>query len=222
MPIKTFLLLLFILSGFDASAYQIDWKEIDVDPNVKVYAGSVKGIDLVAFKGVDVLNHSMADIIEVLSDIEKAELWINGMVEADTVEVLGPTSRIDYNRQHLPWPLNDRDFVFQITTRISADLRQIVFDLQSVEHGNKPVRPDIVRASLLQSYLKLKALPENKTMLEIMMLADPKGMLPVWLVNLVNRQWAPNTINGLRRYLQENHSPVLSPVGYKNASETKR
>lgn len=222
MPIKILFLLFFALSVFDASAYQIDWEEIDEDPSVKVYVGSVEGMDLLAFKGVDSLNHSMADIIAVLSDIDKADEWINGMVEADTVEVLGPTSRIDYNRQHIPWPLSDRDFVFKITTRVSADQRQIVFDLKSVEHDNKPVRPDIVRASLLQSYLKLTAQTEIKTTLEIMMLADPKGMLPVWLVNMVNRQWAPNTINSLRRYMQENFSPVLGPVGSTKAPAVNR
>ncbi|MGR9117326.1 MAG: START domain-containing protein [Gammaproteobacteria bacterium] len=219
MPIRTVLLLLSAILSFDSPAYQIDWKEIDVDPNVKVYAGSVEGLDLVAFKGIDILDHSMADIIAVLSDIGKADQWINGMVEADIVEVLGPTSRIDYNRQHLPWPFSDRDFVFKITTRVSADGQKIVFDLKSVEHDKKPVRPNIVRARLLQSYLKLKASPENKTMLEIMMLADPKGALPIWLVNLVNRQWAPNTINSLRRYLKEIYIPGVSPVGYTQVSD---
>ncbi len=193
-----------------------------MDPNIKVYAGNVDGLDLVAFKGIDILDHSMADIIAVLSDIEIADQWINGMMEADIVEVLGPTSRIDYNRQHLPWPLSDRDFVFKITTRVSEDGRQIVFDLKSIEHDKKPVRPNIVRARLLQSYLKLKASPENKTTLEIMMLADPEGVLPIWLVNLVNRQWAPNTINSLRRYLEKHYSPVLTPVGYTKASDTNR
>lgn len=222
MPIKIILLFLSAIFSFDSPAYQIDWKEIDVDPNIEVYAGSVEGLDLVAFKGIDILDHSMADIIAVLSDIEKAEQWINGMVEADIVEILGQTSRIDYNRQHLPWPLSDRDFVFKITTRVSADQRQIVFDLKSVEHDKKPVRPNIVRARLLQSYLKLIALAENKTTLEIMMLADPEGVLPIWLVNLVNRQWAPNTINGLRRYMKKHYSPVLGPVGYTKASDSNR
>lgn len=217
MPIKLILLVLSALLSFDTSAYQIDWKEIDVDSNIKVYAGRVEGLDLVAFKGVDILHHSMADIISVLSDIEKADQWINGMVEADIVEVLGPTARIDYNRQHLPWPLSDRDFVFKITTRLSDDRRQIIFDLASVEHEQKPIRPNIVRGRLLKSYLKLEALAANKTALEIMMLADPKGALPVWLFNLVNRQWAPNTINGLRNYLNQHYRPVINTVEFQQS-----
>ncbi len=222
MRIKTVFLLLSAILCSKAAAYQIDWTEIDEDPSVKVYAGRVEGIDLVAFKGVDILNHSMADIISVLSDIEIAEQWINGMVEADIVEVLGPTARIDYNRQHLPWPLSDRDFVFEITTRIFDDQRQIVFDLKSVEHRQKPVRPGIVRGRLLQSYLKLKKLAEKRTALEIMMLADPQGALPVWLVNLVNRQWAPNTINSLRNYLNQHSPPAIKTVDYSTAVDGYR
>ncbi|WP_031435385.1 START domain-containing protein [Methylomarinum vadi] len=215
MPIRFIQLVLSATLSFDASAYQIDWSEIDVGSNVKVYAGRVEGLDLVAFKGVDILHHSMTDIISVLSDIEKADQWINGMVEADIVEILGPTTRIDYNRQHLPWSLNDRDFVFKITTRLSDDRQQIIFDLASVEHEQKPIRPNIVRGHLLKSYLKLRALAANKTALEIMMLADPKGALPVWLVNLVNRQWAPNTINGLRNYLKQHYRPEINTVDYR-------
>lgn len=221
MPLKPILLLLSALFSCETSAYQIDWTEIDVDPRVKVFAGRVEGLDLVAFKGIDVLNHSLADIISVLSDIEKADQWINGMVEADIVEVLGPTTRIDYNRQHLPWPLSDRDFVFKITTRLSDDRRQITFDLKSVAHEQKPVRPNIVRARLLRSYLTLKALADDRTKLEIMMLADPAGALPVWLVNLTNRHWAPNTINGLRRYLDE-QVPSVNTAAYPQVSESYR
>ncbi len=215
MRIESIPLLLSAIFSLETSAYEIDWTEIDVNSTIKVYAGRTEGLDLVAFKGVDTLNHSMDDTISVLSDVEKADQWINGMVEADIVEVLGTTARIDYNRQHLPWPLSDRDFVFKVTTRVSAGPREIIFDLKSVEHDSKPARPNIVRGRLLQSYIKLKALEKNKTALEIMMLADPKGSLPAWLVNFVNRHWAPDTINRLRRYMDENYPPRMNKVVYK-------
>lgn len=42
---------------------------------------------------------------------------------------------------------------------------------------------------------------------------DPKGHLPIWLVNLINRYWAANTLNSLRNYLNENDSNMMTKAG---------
>ncbi len=199
------------INGAAIASYDIDWHEINVDPRVKVYAGKVKGLSFVAFKGHDILDHPIADIISALSDIDKSGQWMSGLLEARIIEVIGDAERIDYNLQNSPWPIRDRDFVFRITTQVTDDQKQITFTLKSEQHTNMPARPGIVRGQLLQSYFKLNELDNGKkTRLEIMMLVDPKGALPSWLVNIVNRSWAPYTINGLRDFLQNNANQKLN------------
>lgn len=184
-------------------AYEIEWSPLDIDPVVKVSEGKVVGEELVAFKGSDVLNHSMADIIAVLADVKRSKQWISSMKKAATIENISVTERIDYNHQVLPWPFRDRDFVFRITTQVSKDGNQVLFKLKSEQHPNMPVQKNIVRGWLMQSYLQLNALENgSKTQLEIMMLADPKGVIPNWLVNLINRYWAVNTLHALQQYMK--------------------
>jgi START domain-containing protein len=207
--LKLILALILAMMSLPLWAYDIKWSAISMDSRVEVYEGKVSNHNLVAFKGRDVLNHSMADIISVLADIEHSDQWISSMAEAATIETIGPTERIDYNHQSAPWPFSDRDFVFRITTQIISDSEQVIFNLKSVEHPGKPIQPGIIRGNLLQSYLKLTALGDgSRTQLEIMMLVDPKGAIPVWLVNLINRYWAADTINALREYMDAKHISV--------------
>jgi len=207
--LKLILALILLMISLPLWAYDIKWMPISVDSGVKVYEGQVSDFNLVAFKGRDVLNHPMEDIISVLADIEHSDQWISSMAQAETVETIGPTECIDYNHQSAPWPFSDRDFVFRITTQIASDGKQVLFNLKSVEHPGKPVQRGIIRGNLLQSYVELTSLGDgNQTQIEIMMLVDPKGAIPVWLVNLVNRYWATNTINALRDYLDKNHPSI--------------
>lgn len=202
--IKILLILIFVIKAPLIWAYDIEWSALDIDPVVKVYEGKVAGEDLVAFKGSDIFNYSMTDVISVLADIEHSDQWISSMKKAQTIENISATERIDYNHQALPWPFKDRDFVFRITTSVSAEGKQVLFQLKSEEHPNMPVQEKIIRGWLMQSYLQLNALENgDKTRLEIMMLADPKGFIPKWLVNLINRYWAVNTIHSLQKYMND-------------------
>ena len=54
-----------------------------------------------------------------------------------------------------------------------------------------------VRAQALRTYWRLTAKPDGGTHVEVEVLTDPKGMLPAWVVNLVQRGWPRNSITGL-------------------------
>lgn len=204
MLIKFFILLIILTKSPFLWAYNIEWLAINVDSKVIVHKGKVTELGLLAFKGSDVLNHSMVDIISVLADIDKSEQWVSRLIKAETIETISPLERIDYNLLNLPWPFSNRDFVFKISTTdsISTNGSLVLFKLKSVDHPLMPVQKGVVRGRVLQGYVKLNTQGnKQKTQLEIMMLVDPKGALPEWLVNFVNRYWAVKTINSLKKQL---------------------
>ncbi len=69
----------------------------------------------------------------------------------------------------------------------------------SFEDPIMPVRKDRVRGNMAQCVIVMKSLGNDlKTYFSIEVHVDPKGWLPVWLVNLIQRKWTRKYIEGLR------------------------
>jgi hypothetical protein len=54
-----------------------------------------------------------------------------------------------------------------------------------------------VRAVVHNTYYRFEALPDGRTKLMVEVHTDPKGSLPSWLVNRIQRDWPSKTLNGL-------------------------
>ena len=57
----------------------------------------------------------------------------------------------------------------------------------------------------------LRPLGPNKTDLTIEVLMDPKGYLPSWFVNIVQRDYPIDTLTALRRQTSKRNIKELSP-----------
>lgn len=210
MILRHFLFLsFFLLISLPAFGSNITWKEVDFDIGVRVYAGKIKGQRLVAFKGIGIIQYPMSVVASVLYDIEKGNQWIANLGSSGIVQVIDPLERIDYNHQKLPWPITDRDFVFRIKTRISPDKKAMHFTLKSEQNALQPPQAGKVRGELLNSYFKTKSIEnDTQTEMEMMLLVDPKGLIPKWIVNFINKKWPVKTMNGIRSYLKRSYIPV--------------
>ncbi len=196
-----------------ATGSNISWKEVDFDSGVRVYAGKIKGQRLVDFKGIGIIEYPMSVVASVLYDIEKGNQWIANLGSSGIVLVINPLERIDYNHQKLPWPIADRDFVFRIRTSISPDKKAMHFTLQSEKNALRPPQRGKVRGELLSSYFKLKSIEnDSQTEMEMMLLVDPKGLIPKWIVNLINKNWPVITMNGIRNYMKRSYIPVHANI----------
>ena len=102
--------------------------------------------------------------------------------------------------------------------------------IQSVEDQTKPVDDCCVRAQAYGTYYRFEAIPgENKTKVEVEVHTNPKGMLPSWLVNMIQKNWPKKTLNGLiREASAENqeharfaawHKPALPAGLVKDAAD---
>lgn len=107
----------------------------------------------------------------------------------------------------LPFPISNRDYVYRAKARRSAD-GSVTVHLSSVQHSKAP-EPSGIRANLIDSYYRLMPLGKNKTRVEVEIHTDPKGWLPTWLVNLIQKSWPRKTLVALR---QEAAKAWVTPV----------
>ncbi len=174
------------------------WEEYGFEDGIRVWRKEVEGSPIVAFRGEAIVEASIPKIAAVLADAQRRGEWIADAKEAKDIRQFSPIDRIEYNRTGTPWPLLDRDFVYRTTVEADRVKRVLRVFIRSVEDERMPARSGIVRGELMHSsYLLTEAGDGTRVRVEIH--ADPKGAVPKWAVNLVQKGWPKATLEGLRR-----------------------
>jgi len=177
------------------------WEEIDVAQGVRVFRRDVAGSPLVAFKGMGYVNAPIAKLCWVLADNQHRTDWVDRLKKTTVLERQSDFDFILYQHFGLPVLLSDRDYVYRAKGSRDAKTGIVTLRMHSVKHPKAP--PTVgVRAQLVGSSYTL--IPKGKQTLVIVEIqTDPKGALPAWLVNLIQKSWPSNTILALRRQVKK-------------------
>jgi len=68
-----------------------------------------------------------------------------------------------------------------------------------------PEQTGIVRAELVESTYTMTALSPEQTQVELIFHADPKGWLPVWIINIIQRHLPFMMLKNLRSRAENSH-----------------
>ncbi|HXH74104.1 MAG TPA: START domain-containing protein [Bacteriovoracaceae bacterium] len=214
---------LVLLSLNSVAQIQPKWEKVDTQKNVDVYKGEVKGSDVVALRGVSTIEAPMAKVLSVIYDVSRIKEW---MSDVNTVRVLEKKSKyekIEYNRTDAPWPVSDRDFVYEAKVSVNKPDQSVEILIKSVEHKDAPPVDGVVRGELQLSRYFLRSVEDGtKTYIEVEILADPKGSLPKWVVNIFQAEWPVNTVNGIRKIATEKDFKVHPDVAESVAEMEKK
>jgi hypothetical protein len=70
-------------------------------------------------------------------------------------------------------------------------------DFESVKEPTKPPVSELVRAMAYRTFWRLTMVDADTTKIEVEVFTDPKGALPAWLINMIQKDWPWKTIDGL-------------------------
>jgi hypothetical protein len=188
-----------LLFTFSASA-QENWKLVKEDVGIKVYTKTESGSQYKAFKAEMQVNCKIADIVEVLKNMNGVNNWV---VNCKGVKLLKTEDNEQYYyiETSLPWPFNNRDMVyhFQYIEINSEQVRVIVTGIPGY------IKPGegIVRMTKTDGYWLLTSIDTNKTNIIYQMHVEPGGLIPAWLANpfIVNVPFS--TFKELRNIVQK-------------------
>ena len=175
-----------------------DWKEVKNQDGISVYTKKRLGSSIVIAKGLVTIDASPEAIVRVLDDNAGHVKWIPYLLESRQLEAITDKERLEYNLFDAPWPASNRDFVFHVTAYPGEQHDSIVFKMKSESNPLMPEQDGIIRGALLESTFRLNKLEPNKTQVELLFQADPKGWIPLWVVNIVQRAWPFKVLKGLR------------------------
>ncbi len=204
---KTFWLTWIVFSVFSWTSWarsedwtKDGWEPVSEKEGINVYRKSFEGSAVKGVGGEGLIEAPISKILWVLMDHEHKHEWIDKFQQAFTIEELSPLVHIQYASFDMPFPVTDRDFVYRYEFSVNPTDNAVVVDVKSVTHPKAPESTSVgVRGNILSGRYVLYPEGPNKTFVKAEYLADPKGHLPAWVVNLVQKQWPYKTLAGLRR-----------------------
>ena len=194
------------------SAQATDWVEVETKNNVTVFKGTVEDSKLVAFKGETVYDEPMGRVLWVLLDNDHRTEWVGRLVNNHVVVQTNEFDYVIYQEFDLPALFASRDYVYRGQATRDEATGVVTLAMQSVEHAEAPATVGI-RAELINSRYLLTPIDGGaKTKVEVEILTDPGGWMPVWLVNMIQADWPEETLNGIRGQFAKAHMGTrLSP-----------
>jgi hypothetical protein len=204
------LLTMFALEGSafaDPPKAAAKWEFFDEEDGVRCYRRDVSGSDIVALRGEGFVAAPIQRVASVLIDRKRSPEWIDRLVKTKVLRNISETESINWNHIKTPSPLQDRDFVFRSMLLTDPAKKQVTFKYFSVTDKLAPENDDYVRGHFQEGKFELTVAERtNKdgtktkgTLVVAEVVVDPKGSVPKFIVNMVQKSWPHKTLTALRK-----------------------
>ncbi len=202
--------LLFILL---AAIIPGEWQHTgDVD-GVSLYSRDTPGSPFHSMKGSGIVDAPARMVAQVLLDDVHASDWVDSLAEARVVRVLAPDEYIEYNHVSMPPLVRDREFVTDVRMGVDPAAQNVVIESRPAEDPSLPPNGHV--RGLLRAVYEIQSIEAGKRCrLTVELHADPKGLLPAWLVNFFQKDSVRITIQGIRKQVQKDN--LAPPPEFKD------
>ena len=195
------------MSSSWASSFK-GWKQIKEEKGITVFAQKMEGSPVFSFGGKVILNTSVQKVFNVLMDKRYRKEWVDRLEISKVLSEKSTYDYILYQEFGLPWPVSNRDFVYH-GKAYKDQLGRVHLEMTSVPSSNAP-KSKGVRAHLHKSFYILTDLGNGKTKVEVGINSDPKGLIPGWLANLIQKSWPLKTLKGIKAQVKKDHAALTS------------
>ena len=174
-----------------------EWENLGVTNDITVYRKQEGNTGLYAFKGETTSDLPVGQLMGILRDESVSKEWVNMMMFGTVVETYSENHLLLHQGYDLPWPVSDRDYVFDKKVVYDAEKKIATVHLTSVESPKVPVSSDFVRARGERTFWQFSVAENGKTNIVVEVLTDPEGSLPDWAVNSIQADWPHKSITSL-------------------------
>jgi len=194
----------------------LNWKPVSDRREIRIFESEGPGTSIHGFRGVGIVHAPLLKVAHVIADPTRGTEWIDSLADSHVIRRLSATSFLEYDRMAMP-PIimRDRDFVSLVTLEADPDAGRIAIDFRSVDEPAAPPKRGIIRGDFLLTRFTLRALPDGATQVDALIVCDPKGWVPAWLVNWFQASWPRDTMEALRTQAGKpdvTDDPTLGPL----------
>ena len=179
------------------TAFAGEWESLGTTNKVAVYRKQEAKTSLYAFKGETTTSMPVAQLMGVLRNESLGPEWVDMMMFGKVVEQYDENHLLLHQGYDLPWPVSDRDYVFDKKIVYDASTKTATVHLSSVTSPKVPESSDFVRARGERTFWQFTVTDSGETKVVVEVLTDPEGSLPDWAVNSIQADWPHKTITSL-------------------------
>jgi len=164
-------------------AAEPEWEKRKEKSGIVVYTRAIENTPMDEFKGqVTLSNTSLSEIVEVILDIKNYPKWIPDCMEAEILLKEGKYHDIHYVAVKAPWPVTNRDAIYEMTTTLTNNNTFARINLEPRGDYIKE-KKKFVRLYKGSGFWELEESEGNKVKVTYQFLGDPGGKIPAWLAN---------------------------------------
>ena len=197
------LLASFILVSVNTGS-KTDWKLRRETAGVKIYTRNVEGSPFEEFKGVVTIpNTTLTSVLDVIMDVQHYPVNFPNCGSAQVLVQKSKYDDIHYITIKAPWPVTDRDAIYEATTTFSQNGRHAHVKL--IPHGDyTEENKNFIRVHNGSGFWDLEEVAANTIEVVYQFHADPAGEIPAWLANSVIVSNPLRTLESLRSLAKRN------------------
>ncbi|MCG8701779.1 MAG: hypothetical protein MI922_27245 [Bacteroidales bacterium] len=176
-------LIIFLFFIHSLGICQSKWELRKNENGIKVYTRSVPGIDIQEFKAISDVNvDNIHQIVDKLIDIATYPSWMSNCSSATLIQKNGKIPEIVHMTTDIPWPLNDRDIVFDYNVVTYNDS---LFTVKlSPSKKTVPLVDEVIRITNAKGGWKLIKKDTGTVTVIYQFYGEPGGYIPSWVVNM--------------------------------------
>lgn len=181
-------------------AKNLNWIFVDQKDGIKLFKCEEKIDGLIPFKVKTILPFPHEKVVKVLINTEKKSLWAPKLKKTKMHQKLAFNSFIYSEYYSVPLPFYDREFFLQGT--IKSDHDSIIFYAENPKIPHKPAENHVV-VNIKKLEFKVTPLDNNRTHIDFTFIGDMGGLVPKFVVNIIQKRWPVKFIAALSEYIQK-------------------
>ncbi len=166
-----------------------------------IYTSHYPGSDFKSFKAVQQVSAgSMKEIAAILLDVENYTDLFPYALDGSMVKKYSDGHFIHYLATDLPWPVDDRSGIYEITTFYNVQINEITIKVDCIPY-TYPETISTVRMTDGTGYWKIREVNTGHFEVIFQYHADPAGKIPAWLANSFIEDHPYKTMQNLKRII---------------------
>lgn len=189
---------------------QENWKLTAEQDGIRSWSRKIPDSRINAVKLEAVFNTSLSSISGVIADVAHYDSWVFNSRGSRLLKQVSPSELYYYSEVIFPWPATNRDFVSHIQISQDAATKVVTINANNVS-GWEPVHPKRVRIIQSNGKWTLTPIGNKEVKAEYVLLVDPGGELPAWIINSFSSKGLVQTFKNLRSLLQQSKNTIVQP-----------
>lgn len=181
LSIPIFLLCAFTFEQVDA---QENWELRKESDGLRVYTTEIPGSPYKAFRAdCEIKAVNITAIAAAILDVKNYILWMPDTKESKIIRQFDDSHDIHYVLTGAPWPVNDRDGVYEQKASYFEPENKVVIQLDCLKEYDFPGKKKVVRMTAGTGFWEITDIGNGKFKLIYQYHAEPGGSIPAWLAN---------------------------------------